>query len=66
MRVRRKPALAEANELQVLEAAVENPYISVRETNRNMDISTHYVHCTLQKYKFHSFKVQLHQYFQSK
>lgn len=60
-RVRTKPVLTAGNELQVLEAAVENPVNSVREISRNTDISMRSVHRTLKKYKFHPFKIQLHQ-----
>lgn len=51
-KVRRKIVLTVESALQVLEAAVDNLHISVREISRNT-ISMRSVHRTLLKYKFH-------------
>ena len=60
-RVRNKTGLTENNELQVLEALIENPHTSILDISRNHDISTRSVHRVLRKYRCRSFKIQLHQ-----
>lgn len=59
--VKPKPTLTEYNELQVMAAVVENPRRSLKDISSVVNISKTSVRRVLKKYKFHPYRIQLHQ-----